>query len=421
LLIIFLVSVLCVAGEVFHRSLLNTNKYPDAKCLDGTTGGYYVARGRPGNNKWVFYFQGGGWCYQEQDCYSRALFGGSLGSSNYFDEVIYLGGILSENCDENPISCEWNKVFFPYCDGMSFSGNRLNPILIDGSQGPRDIWFKGRSIVESVVRELTESHGFNTAEELILTGCSAGGLASYFQADNLAKLLPSTMRKYGVSPDDGFFAEVPNVVGQNVYPDQMKYIFNLANASAGVDPDCVANQTRGEEWKCAFAHTIFQYIQTPIFVVNSAYDLWQFGCILTSVPVPDNSTANGDCFALWRPCSFNPSSCSTGELNFLNDNARAFISVYSNIATSSRRGNGAFIHSCAGHCENWFVRSDKGDTTLREAFLKWWNSDFRDEPSTHTHLPCYWNTNQPYNCNPTCSIKIEETFSEYPFIEKPNK
>ena len=42
----------------------------DATCLDGTPYGVYFQPGSgSGINNWVIYFQGGGWCYDEMDCW----------------------------------------------------------------------------------------------------------------------------------------------------------------------------------------------------------------------------------------------------------------------------------------------------------------------------------------------------------------
>lgn len=46
---------------------------PEARCLDGTQGAYYLARGvGTGANKWVFVQEGKAWCLSPDDCYSRA-------------------------------------------------------------------------------------------------------------------------------------------------------------------------------------------------------------------------------------------------------------------------------------------------------------------------------------------------------------
>ena len=41
--------------------------------LDGTNPGFYWTKGSgTGANKWVLYFKGGGWCYDEASCKQRA-------------------------------------------------------------------------------------------------------------------------------------------------------------------------------------------------------------------------------------------------------------------------------------------------------------------------------------------------------------
>ena len=43
-----------------------------AVCLDGSNPGFYYKQGAE-KTKWVLYFKGGGWCYDEDSCYSRSL------------------------------------------------------------------------------------------------------------------------------------------------------------------------------------------------------------------------------------------------------------------------------------------------------------------------------------------------------------
>ena len=51
-----------------------------AVCLDGSDAGFYFAPATNAKNKndWQLYFQGGGWCYDEMDCWGRSNSG--LGS-----------------------------------------------------------------------------------------------------------------------------------------------------------------------------------------------------------------------------------------------------------------------------------------------------------------------------------------------------
>ena len=57
-------------------------KYDGAVCLDGTDAGFYIqlATDPAHANDWQLYFQGGGWCYDEEDCYGRSM--NNLGSSS---------------------------------------------------------------------------------------------------------------------------------------------------------------------------------------------------------------------------------------------------------------------------------------------------------------------------------------------------
>ena len=46
---------------------------PQARCLDGSQGAYYLARGvGSGKNKWLIFGEGKAWCLSAQDCLTRA-------------------------------------------------------------------------------------------------------------------------------------------------------------------------------------------------------------------------------------------------------------------------------------------------------------------------------------------------------------
>ena len=70
---------------------------------------------------------GGGWCLSSEDCKNRSTT--DFGSSRNWPEAIPLNGFLSSNPEVNPDFYDWNTVFFVYCDGGSFAGDRY--IIID--------------------------------------------------------------------------------------------------------------------------------------------------------------------------------------------------------------------------------------------------------------------------------------------------
>ena len=51
--------------------------------------------------------------------------------------------------------------------------------------------------------------------------------------------------------------------------EEMKYIFNLANSTQGLNKRCIEAQADDDKWKCNFAEMAYQYTKAPIFFFNS--------------------------------------------------------------------------------------------------------------------------------------------------------
>ena len=91
--------------------------------MDGSPPAYYIRQGSgDGANKWVLHLMGGAWCSNPEDCYSRSFT--ILGSTTDYFETFEFPGILSGDNEVNPDFYNWNVVFFIYCDGASFAGDR---------------------------------------------------------------------------------------------------------------------------------------------------------------------------------------------------------------------------------------------------------------------------------------------------------
>jgi hypothetical protein len=96
-----------------------------AKCLDGSPPAYYIRHGSgTGKHKWIVMFEGGGWCYDLEQCYLRSKT--TLGSSKMYPDVLSEDDMrfyISHNPEINPHMHNWNTVLVRYCDGSSFAGN----------------------------------------------------------------------------------------------------------------------------------------------------------------------------------------------------------------------------------------------------------------------------------------------------------
>ena len=394
-----------------HKHLMTDKVAGGAVCLDGSPGGFYFGKGSDSHTKdWVIYFQGGGWCYDERDCLHRSK--SDLGSSLGWSSSVGGDGIRSQSCRDNPAFCDFNYVFVKYCDGNSFSGDRTEPIVVDGTH----LWSRGHRIVDAVIDTLYEQYGLGAAENLLVSGCSAGGLAAYLHADYVnerVRALAPGLTRVKAAPVSGFFLDHTNVKGVDVYPAQMKYVFEMTNAR--VNSNCIAAMAAGDEWKCNMAPHTYPYITTPIMVLNSAMDAWQSRCILGSAAVPNfpNQTGveNGLCSAVpgYNKCLRDPEKkCSAGQVPAVNNYIDSFMAAMQAAPTFTKPGNGAFIHSCDVHCEaqssHYYSGIEVDGVRMRDALAKWWHDPVTTPASNHTYLPCHLKEGDVSDrrCNPTC-------------------
>ncbi|KAH3757913.1 Pectinacetylesterase family protein [Pelomyxa schiedti] len=401
--VIVIAVIAVVSGTQLNLVLLDDSDVTGAVCLDGTSAGYYIrlATSQSAVNKWQIYFQGGGWCYEEADCASRSTT--TLGSSSAWESSVWVGGHMSDDPNINPDFYDWNFVFLPYCDGASFAGYKANPVIYNDVK----LYFRGQVIIDEIIRHLTRDYGFGSAENVLLTGCSAGGLSTYLHADYIGTKLPSSVVKYRSMPEGGFFLDHTNLDGVAVYGEQMEYVFNMQNCTAGVDQDCIA-AFPGEEWRCIFAANNYAYTSTPTFIINSAVDSWQMACILLSSPMPPESPYNGYCgtYADWTDCQNDLQKCNISQIEVMNQYSDTFTSTMKSISTFNKAGNGAFVESCYSHCieddDTIYTTLSIDKTTLQEAVSSWWASSSAPA-SAHIYSPCKYNlVGLHVECNPTC-------------------
>lgn len=157
-------------------------------------GAYYF---RPGTDTTKFYIhhEGGGWCENVDDCAGRALT--HLGSSvNYTATADLGGGYFSQDPAINPMMASWNTVYMKYCDGASFSGNNDTTQPVNGLT----LHFRGFRILNAIMEDLVANHGLSQATDVVVSGCSAGGLATYLHVDWWRSQLPKAAHVIGL-PD----------------------------------------------------------------------------------------------------------------------------------------------------------------------------------------------------------------------------
>jgi hypothetical protein len=317
----FLLFPLFFGQESIGRLVLLEDALKDgAACLDGSAPAYYVSQGwGSGINKWYVHHEGGGWCYNLDECLQRSTT--RLGTSKLAPKSLNfteMGGYFASNEKVNTLMYNWNKVLFYYCDGGSFSGNNATVTMYKSTK----LHFKGFRNLLSYKKDLDFNHGFRKATDVVISGCSAGGLATYLHLDWWRQNIISRTKVIGL-PDSGFFLDYDTPACE--YGQKMRWVFNQMNSTEGVNQKCISGN-KGHAENCIFAEHTAPHIVTSYFPMQSVYDSWQLGNILG------------------KPAENDPK-----EVNKYGDmtKERFLASVIKN------KVNGGFLDSCKHHCGAW--------------------------------------------------------------------
>ncbi|KAJ0977718.1 hypothetical protein J5N97_013192 [Dioscorea zingiberensis] len=73
-------------------------------------------------------------------------------------------------------------------DGASFAGDSEYNVI---AQTINTLYFRGKRIWDAIIQDLLPK-GLMFAEKALLSGCSAGGLATFIHCDEFAQLFPET-------------------------------------------------------------------------------------------------------------------------------------------------------------------------------------------------------------------------------------
>ena len=294
---------------------------------------YYVRAGpSPPAGKFRLFFQGGGWCVSDEDCYARSLT--SLGSNAALPETAadpagYCGAsFLSQSAAMAPGFSDWTGVYVPYCDGSSLTGRNATPTLVNDSA----IFYKGSFMRDSLMADMRSFLGMDSATDVLVGGCSAGGLTVFLNIDAIAAALPPAAKVRGVA-DAGFFLDATLHTGEPFRTPLFQWGYSAWNSSGSLSPACLAAQPAGEGWRCIFAPYAAPFIATPVFAINSAFDSCQLnGCEL-GLPTVEKG---------WPHMTAADQAAAVAY-------AKNFSAAFAPFAAAPR--NAAFIDSCLLHCQ----------------------------------------------------------------------
>ena len=296
---------------------------PYALNLDGSRYGIAVCLSSTSKANWTFSADGGGWCYNEAECFARAST--TLGSNKTWP-----GEAAAMGC--NPAGTgNYARLF--YGDGASRSGNVAHPVSVPGNPS-QQMYFRGAASLDSAI-DLLLSLGMNEAELIVFTGGSAGGLTVFLHLDHVAQRMATEAPNARVvgEPVCGYFLDAPNDgngVPYNVtYPNEMHYVYTMQNASGALSPVC--QSTYGiDAYKCIMAPHAAKFIQTPWFALQSRTDTWQLGNVAMI------------------PCTSDPLKCTPTQWAQIQAYAPQFMDQWLGVMQPGTK-NGAFLDACLIH------------------------------------------------------------------------
>ena len=136
-----------------------------------------------------------------EDCYKRSK--SELGSSSdkFWPKTLDPTdkGLLETNPEKSKFA-EWTKVVVGYCDGSLHQGYREAPIQYKRTS----LYFRGAANTRALFTWLEKNADLANADKLVVSGGSAGAIASYIWSNYAASkvLNPNNVM---IIPDSGVF------------------------------------------------------------------------------------------------------------------------------------------------------------------------------------------------------------------------
>ncbi|OIT32580.1 pectin acetylesterase 8, partial [Nicotiana attenuata] len=291
----------CSKRLLVNITIVHSATAQGAVCLDGSPPAYHLDRGHgSGLRSWIIELEPGGWCSSIPDCLDRSA--KFLGSSLHMDNVSRFAGILYNSSKDNPEFYNWNRVKVNYCDGSSFTSD------VEQVDPGNKLYFRGARIYKAIIEDLW-SKGLQNAENALLSGVSAGGLATILNCDKFRALLPKYVRVKCVA-DAGFFINGKTISGTSDIHEMYQRVVTLHGSAKNLPPSCTS-------------------AMEPSLINNTL--------------VPEYL----DPQHVWDDCKKHTSNCTFGQRSIIQVFAVEFLKAFLGLTPSFTRGY--FITSCYSH------------------------------------------------------------------------
>ncbi len=312
-----------------------------ARCLDGSPGGYYFAPATSSSTtkKWVIFLEGGGACFDFSTCHDRSKT--TLGSSLQWPRTrVDESNVLSTDEGINPLWSTWNRVFIPYCTGDVHSGQQSQKDLVWNA-----FYFSGARNVQAILADLSQKQHLREASHILFAGLSAGGLGVLLHGDELASTLIDPQAQVKLLIQGAWF--FPDVVTYKAFLAHPLGDWNASSALAAMGSRllllwhsrlpgaCVAAHPTTPHL-CASFHFAYPFLKCPIYVIQNRLDTNQIYSQLG--------------------CCGSP-SVADHEHSYLQYFGQKMDLSLGQIIQNQNKKDGLFLMNRAGHTENVLLNS----------------------------------------------------------------
>ena len=151
----------------------------DCVCSDGSPYSYWIREADP--DKVMLFFDGGGACFSAETCDPNGDPTYSLRANDDLNEAD--DGVFDLDNPENPVA-DWTMIFMPYCTGDVHIGTNVANDYGDGVVVNHTGFINASKGLDEV------AGAYDAAEQVLVTGSSAGGVPVPLFAGLVAEALP---------------------------------------------------------------------------------------------------------------------------------------------------------------------------------------------------------------------------------------
>lgn len=359
----------------------------EARCLDGSPYRLSIVYGNA--DHWTIRLGSGGQCTNTTECELQIEHG--IGSSVDVDWEAVDQECECENIDEfgNDIDC--TCVTLPYCDGGYYTGYVKEPVK---SPTGTDLYIRGRRNFRESIKILVDEYGMGNATNVLLQGLSSGGLSTILNLDRLAKIAPDQVMIHG-KPESAFTIAHKTSTNASHLPKEDDYymkilqsVYSFHDSEEAVNGQCVKD-FKTSPWYCMVGSVAANYVETPMFILNSHYDPWQ---LTTGI------------FGLNRKAIWEEGAATAELLPDVLQYGEDWLNVFQEFVdytVAKGRPHGAYIQSCLchGNCRS-IKNSYYEGHPLASLFGQWYNGLNKGYLSLNNGKPpIYFDRNAPnYDC-----------------------